>query len=31
MLKTNEIKPDDFHSDIEVNLNGMDEKISMIR
>ena len=26
MLKTNEIKPADFHSDIEVNLDGTDEK-----
>ena len=26
ILKTNEIKPADFHSDIEVNLDGMDEK-----
>ena len=25
-LKTNEIKPADFHSDIEVNLDGTDEK-----
>ena len=25
MLKTNEIKPADFHSDIEVNLDGTDE------
>ena len=26
MLKTNEIKPADFHSDIEINLDGTDEK-----
>ena len=26
MLKTNEIKPVDFHSNIEVNLDGTDEK-----
>ena len=26
MLKTNEIKPADSHSDIEVNLDGTDEK-----
>ena len=26
MLKTNEIKPADFHSGIEVNLDGTDEK-----
>ena len=26
MLKTSEIKPFDFHSDIEVNLDGTDEK-----
>ena len=26
MLKTNEIKPANFHSDIEVNLDGTDEK-----
>ena len=26
MLKTNEIKPADFHSDNEVNLDGTDEK-----
>ena len=26
MLKTNEIKPADFHSNIEVNLDGTDEK-----
>ena len=26
MLKTNEIKPDDFHSNIEVNPDGTDEK-----
>ena len=26
MLKTSEIKPADFHSDIEVNLEGTDEK-----
>ena len=26
MLKTSEIKPADFHSDIEVNLDGTDEK-----
>ena len=26
MLKTGEIKPADFHSDIEVNLDGTDEK-----
>ena len=26
MLKTGEIKPADFHSDIEVNLDGKDEK-----
>ena len=26
MLKTSEIKPANFHSDIEVNLDGMDEK-----
>ena len=26
MLKTNEIKPADFHSDIEFNLDGTDEK-----
>ena len=26
MLKTNEIKPFDFHSNIEVNLDGTDEK-----
>ena len=25
-LKTNEIKPADFHSGIEVNLDGTDEK-----
>ena len=25
-LKTNKIKPADFHSDIEVNLDGTDEK-----
>ena len=32
MLKTNEIKPADFHSCIEVNLDGTDEKkISIIR
>ena len=31
MLKTNEIKPADFHSDIEVSLDGTDEKISMIQ
>ena len=26
ILKTKEIKPADFHSDIEVNLDGTDEK-----
>ena len=26
MLKTSEIKPADFYSDIEVNLDGTDEK-----
>ena len=26
VLKTNEIKPADFHSGIEVNLDGTDEK-----
>ena len=26
LLRTNEIKPSDFHSDIEVNLDGTDEK-----
>ena len=26
MLKTNEIKPADFHSGIDVNLDGTDEK-----
>ena len=26
MLKTNEIKPADFHSSVEVNLDGTDEK-----
>ena len=26
MLKTNEIKPTDFHNGIEVNLDGKDEK-----
>ena len=31
MLKTNEIKPADFHSGIEVNLDGTDKKTSMIR
>ena len=25
-LRTSEIKPSDFHSDIEVNLDGTDEK-----
>ena len=29
-LKTNEIKPANFHSDIEVNLDGTDEKELMI-
>ena len=26
MLRTSEVKPSDFHSDIEVNLDGTDEK-----
>ena len=30
-LTTNEIKPADFHSNIEVNLDGTDEKSFMIR
>ena len=30
-LTTNEIKPADFHSNIEVNLDGTDEKELMIR
>ena len=30
MPKTNEIKPCNFHSEIEVNLAGTDKKSSMI-